>query len=64
VILLQFAPRITKKKGHLYHEKIGDAIQMLNVKLKVKQIGVTGILLLLILQDLNALNINLSIYIS
>ena len=42
VILLQFAPRLTKTKGHLYHESIGDAIQMLNVKLKVKQIGVTG----------------------
>ena len=42
VILLQFAPRLTKTKGHLYHESIGDAIQMLNVKLKVKQIGITG----------------------
>ena len=42
VILLQFAPRLTKPKGHLYHEYIGDAIQMLSVKLKVKQIGVTG----------------------
>lgn len=42
VILLQFAPRLTKFEGHLYHECIGDAIQMLSVKLKVKQIGVTG----------------------
>ena len=42
VILLQFAPRLTKAKGHLYHESIGDAVQMLNIKLKVKQIGITG----------------------
>ena len=42
VIMLQFAPRLTKPQGHLYHESIGDAIEMLNVKLKVKHIGVTG----------------------
>ena len=42
VILLQFAPRLTKPQGHLYHEGIGDAIHMLSVKLKVKQIGITG----------------------
>ena len=40
--MLQFAPRLTKPQGHLYHESIGDAIEMLNVKLKVKHIGVTG----------------------
>ena len=43
VILLQFAPRLTKLEGHLYHESIGDAIEMLSVKLKVNQIGVTGL---------------------
>ena len=46
VIMLQFAPRLTKPQGHLYHESIGDAIQMLNVKLKVKHIGVTGKIIL------------------
>ena len=42
VILLQFAPRLTKVGGHLYHECIGDAVEMLSVKLKVKQVGITG----------------------
>ena len=46
VIMLQFAPRLTKPQGHLYHESIGDAIEMLNVKLKVKHIGVTGKIIL------------------
>ena len=51
VIMLQFAPRLTKPQGHLYHESIGDAIEMLNVKLKVKHIGVTGKIILIFIMN-------------
>ena len=66
VIMLQFAPRLTKPQGHLYHESIGDAIEMLNVKLKVKHIGVTGNMVLKFIMKciLRLFNIDVDIWYS
>ena len=42
IILLQFCPRLTKGGGHLEHDNIGEAIYILNKKLKVTNIVLKG----------------------
>ena len=42
IILLQFCPRLTKGGGHLEHDNIGEAIYILNKKLKVTSIMLKG----------------------
>ena len=43
IILMQFAPRLTRPGGHLFHESVGDAVEMLHLKLKVKAVQIEGI---------------------
>ena len=42
IILMQFAARLTRPGGHLFHEAVGEALQMLHLKLKVKAVGIEG----------------------
>lgn len=44
VILLQFVPRLAKPGGTLLHESVGDAVIMLNTKLKARTVGISGML--------------------
>ena len=39
---MQFAARLTRPGGHLFHEVVGEALQMLHLKLKVKAVGIEG----------------------
>ena len=34
--------RLTRPGGHLFHEAVGEALQMLHLKLKVKAVGIEG----------------------
>ena len=42
IILMQFAARLTRPGGHLFHEAVGEALQMLHLRLKVKAVGIEG----------------------
>ena len=42
IILLQFCPRLSKGGGKLEHHAIGDAIYILNKKLKVSNLSIKG----------------------
>ena len=39
---MQFAPRLTRPGGHLFHESVGEAVELLHLKLKVKTVGIEG----------------------